>query len=163
MPQPHVIQELIAEFLKHLHVTVESIEEMRDAAHPIYLIKTPDSASLIGRGGENLQALNYLLRKLAEKRFGGEEGESAQFMVDVNGYQMKRIEELRQKAQMLAERARLFKHDVEMTPMSAYERMIIHATFSGSPDIGTVSEGQGKFRRIILKWKGDAPKNPETV
>lgn len=149
-----LVRKHLEELLKKLSVTIDALEEIDHPAHPIFLIKTPDSAVLIGNRGESLQALNYLLRKMVEQELKGESME--QFLVDVNYYQSKKIEELRQKALMLAERARLFKHDVEMSPMSAYERMIVHATFAGHPDVETQSQGEGKFRRVVIKYKGGA-------
>ena len=148
-----LVRKLLSELLSRLQITVEALEEIDHPAHPIFLIKTPDSAVLIGNRGESLQALNYLIRKMVEQALRGESME--QFLVDVNHYQTKKIEELRQKALMLAERARLFKHDVEMSPMSAYERMIVHATFANHPEVGTESQGEGKFRRVIIKYKGE--------
>ena len=59
-------------------------------------------------------------------------------------------------ARMLAQRARLFKHDVEMEPKSAYERLVIHELFSNDPEIKTESAGEGKFRHIVLKYKDAA-------
>jgi len=146
-----LVRKLLNELLEKLRVQIDTIEEIDHPAHPIFLVKTADSAVLIGNRGESLQALNYLLRKMVEQATG--EG-MEQFLIDVNHYQTKKIEELRQKALMLAERARLFKHDVEMSPMSAYERMIIHATFAGHKEVGTESQGEGKFRRVIIKYKG---------
>ena len=54
---------------------------------------------------------------------------------------------------LLAQRARLFKHDVEMGPMSAYERLVVHELFADDPEIKTESQGEGKFRHIVLKHK----------
>lgn len=156
-PNPHV-EALVRDLLGKLGISLTGIEYIPHAAHPIYALSVEESGRLIGRGGETLQALNYLARKIMEQRFGAEESEK--FILDINGYHQKHIEELRQKAVMLAERARLFKHDVEMAPMSAYERMIVHATFAESQDIATLSEGKGKFRRVVIKYKGDSPIAP---
>ena len=78
--------------------------------------------------------------------------EDTSFFIDVNDYQKKHIEDIRMKAQVLAERARYFKSSVEMDPMSSYERMIIHSEFAEVPDIKTESAGVGKDRRIIIKY-----------
>jgi spoIIIJ-associated protein len=84
-----------------------------------------------------------------EKKFGGD---ATSFMVDINGYQKKHIDDIRVKANILAERARYFKSAVEMDPMSSYERMIVHSEFASVPDIATESSGTGRDRRIILKY-----------
>jgi spoIIIJ-associated protein len=109
-----------------------------------------DSKRLIGPHGEHLRSLNTLLRRLVETKHGEE---AANFLVDVNGYYEAKIESVRANARMLAQRARLFKHDVEMSPMSPYERLVIHELFAEDPEIKTESQGEGKFRHIVLKYK----------
>ncbi|MDE2071366.1 MAG: hypothetical protein KGI70_01365 [Patescibacteria group bacterium] len=112
-------------------------------------VSTTSAERLIGAGGEALRALNLLARKLVELKHGEE---AANFIVDINGYQEKKLEVLRQSARMLAQRARLFKHEVEMPPQSAYERLVVHELFAEDPEIATESRGEGKFRHIVLKY-----------
>lgn len=111
-----------------------------------------DSKNLIGPRGEHLQALNAIARRLVEQR----NAESANFLIDVNGYHEERLKRLREGALMLAQRARLFKHEVEMDPMSSYERLVVHELFAEDPEITTESRGEGKTRHIVLKYKGAA-------
>lgn len=124
-----------------------SIDEKTSS--PRFVIATPDSSILIGEHGARLLALNHLVKRIVEKKFPGERHS---FMVDVNDYQKKQVEEIRTKAHMLAERARFFKSSVEMDPMSSYERMIVHAEFTMVPDIVTESSGFGKDRHLVLKY-----------
>jgi spoIIIJ-associated protein len=116
---------------------------------PRFVIATPDSSILIGEHGARLLAINHLMKRIVEKKFPGEHHS---FMVDVNDYQKKQVEDIRTKAHMLAERARYFKSSVEMDPMSSYERMIVHAEFTMTPDIMTESSGFGKERHLVLKY-----------
>jgi spoIIIJ-associated protein len=150
------LKKLIEEFLNKLTVKFESIEVQSGDVHPIFLIKSNDSGVLIGSNGENLRALNYLIKKMAEKNFPAPESqERMRFLLDVNGYHSRKIEELKNQAKILAERAKMFKSNVEMNPMNAYERMIIHATFSNDGEIETESEGFGKSRRVVLKYRAN--------
>jgi spoIIIJ-associated protein len=142
-------KELIREFVSQLGITIDEIEEVTLAAHRLWNIRTPDSKRLIGPQGEHLRALNYLLRRMAERQDTLDE----RVMVDVNGYQLGRIRELEQKARLLADRVRTFRSSAELTPMNAYERMIIHAMFSEDPEVTTESEGFGKTRHVILKYR----------
>jgi spoIIIJ-associated protein len=145
------IKNLVLELTKLLLVEVESVELVTVGDHKIFNVRTPDSKRLIGPQGDHLRALNYVVRRLAEKTHGDTEHH---FMVDVNGYQLSRIRDLEQKARLLADRVRTFRSSAEMTPMTAYERMIIHSLFSNDPDITTESDGTGKMRHIILRYKG---------
>lgn len=114
-----------------------------------FVVITPESSILIGEEGARILALNHLMKRIVEKKFPGEK---ISFMIDVNDYQKKHIEDIRTKAHMLAERARYFKSSVEMDPMSSYERMIVHAEFTMSPDMTTSSLGIGKERHVVLKY-----------
>lgn len=113
------------------------------------IVVTPESSLLIGEHGARLLALNHLLKRMMEKSFPTD---LPPFFVDVNDYQKKRVDDIRAKAHMLAERARYFKSTVEMDPMSSYERMIVHSEFADTKDIQTESFGVGKERRVIIKY-----------
>ena len=78
------------------------------------------------------------------------------FTIDVNNYQEKKNEDIKNKATMMAERARFFKNNVEMIPMNPYERMIVHSLFTASEDIETESTGKGRERRVVIKYTGEA-------
>jgi predicted RNA-binding protein Jag len=151
-PPETAIIEMLTTLLTHLKVKVETVSvEIDDATGTRrFIIATPDSAILIGERGERLLALNHIAKRIAEKLV---KDENYSFIVDVNDYQKKRIDDIRTKAHMLAERARYFKSSVEMDPMSSYERMIVHAEFTNTSDITTESTGQGKDRRVILRYK----------
>jgi spoIIIJ-associated protein len=106
--------------------------------------------SLVGADGEVLRALNTVARRLVEAKAGAE---AASFLIDVNDFHERQLEHVREQARMLAQRARLFKHDVELPPQSSYERLVVHELFAEDPEIETKSAGEGKFRHIVLKYK----------
>lgn len=143
-------KEIINFFLKQLTVEFEEIEIIENNTHPIVFIKTKDSGLLIGNNGEGLRALNHIIKKIITKRLPED---NSKFLLDINGYHSQKIETLKTKALMLAERAKTFKSDIEMSPINAYERMIVHSMFPDDNQIKTVSEGEGKTRRIIFKYK----------
>lgn len=133
--------------VSYTDVSVTVDEKM---SSPRFVISTTESSTLIGEQGANLLALNHLMKRIVERKFPGE---PHSFMLDVNDFQKKHMEEIRANAHMLAERARYFKSSVEMDPMSSYERMIVHAEFTDTPDIVTESSGYGKDRHLVLKYK----------
>lgn len=143
-----VLQKLTETCLQKLGVVFESV--LVTVGHrTIVAITSADATLLVGPEGEHLRALNLLLRKQVEHQHGLE---SASFLIDVNGYHEEQMEKVRQTARMLAQRARLFKRDVELEPMTAYERLVIHELFAEDPDIKTESAGEGKFRHIVLRY-----------
>ena len=88
---------------------------------------------------------------MAENKLKKDNLEDLPFLLDVNDYQMKRIEELRNVARMSAQRVIFFKKELEMEPMSAYDRRIIHSVLGSYPDIKTESVGDGFDRRVVIK------------
>lgn len=150
-----IVSNMSAEMLKTktekllTFLGIEASVTVKDGHRTVVAITSQDSKVLIGPNGEHLHALNLLLHKIVEKEFGEE---SKNFLVDVNEYHESKMERVRHDARMLAQRARLFKHDVELEPMSAYERLVIHELFAEDPEIKTESAGEGKFRHIVLKY-----------
>ncbi len=144
-----VLKEL-EHLLKALGVSVTSIEAKSATKGLTFAIQSPDSALLIGNQGETLDALTYILRRIIDNKFTDDA--AREVSLDVNGYKEAQAERLKGVARMLAERAKMFKHDVEMEPMSSYERLIIHSAFENDPNIKTESYGEGKFRRVVIKY-----------
>ena len=146
------LQRLIESFLQNLGVSYTRIDLTHEDGQAVFVIRSSDSGLLIGQNGENLRALNTLMRRIAERRLGEFPPEA--FLLDVNGYYTRKIREIKQQATLLADRARLFKSSVEMNPMNAYERMVVHALFSNNPEISTESQGEGRLRHIVISYKG---------
>lgn len=143
------LKTFVTDFLQRLNVAVTAVE-VSTGHRTLVAVVSPDSAQLIGPHGEHLKAINMLCRRLVEAAHGEE---AANFLIDVNEYHEAQMEKVRQSARMLAQRARLFKHDVELAPMSSYERLVVHELFAEDPEIKTESAGEGKFRHIVLKYK----------
>lgn len=143
------ILQTLKDITQKMGVTVDGIETADIAGHTVFTINTKDSGALIGTRGDTLSALNLLMKKVYEEKKGDE---TFRFVVDVNGYHLKHIKALENQANMLAERARTFKYDIEMSPMSGYDRMIIHASLQGSPNVYTESVGEGMTRHIVVRY-----------
>lgn len=142
------------EFISHTLRTIldtigiaYSLEHQEGAEGVWFVVRTEDSSLLIGEGGKNLIAINYLVRRIAEKNID----DAAHFFIDVNDYHKKRIEEVKDLARMHAQRVRYFKRDIEMPAMNAYERRIVHTVLQEYPDIKTESAGQGLDRHVVIK------------
>jgi len=153
MTDTQKVKKIIEEMLKIMNVPFDGVDinEGDEVSSTKFVIKTNDSAILIGTKGAHLLAFNHVVKKMAGK--GKEEdGEAIRFFVDVNNYQEKLEEELKNKAKIMCERARSFKVDIELEPMSSYERMIVHAALQNIPDIKTESKGEGRYRRVVIKY-----------
>ena len=144
------IKKIIEDIFTHTACTISKCEFSQEGKMLWCMIDTPDSRFMIGRDGETLRSLNHLVRKMTEKDIPEEEGNN--IFIDINGYQKKRFDSLKTIAHMMAERARYFKSNIEVDPMPAYERRIVHMFLEGSPDIKTESEGYGPNRRVVIKY-----------
>lgn len=113
-------------------------------------LQDSDAAVLFAQQGEPLRAFNTIAHRLVEHIH---KGEAPTFLVDVNDFYEKQLEKVRTEVRVLAQRARLFKHNVELEPMNAYERLVVHEMFAKDPEIETHSEGEGKFRHVVLKYR----------
>lgn len=141
---------LIENLIKSMNIRFDSVDitEESETGKKIFIIKTPESGLLIGEDGETFQALTHLIRRIAGKGLE----ESPDFSIDVNDYRTSMIEKLKIKAGMLANRARDMKSNIEMEPMSSYERLVIHGALSDQPNIKTESVGEGRNRRVVIKY-----------
>lgn len=106
-----------------------------------------DPGKIIGRGGRTLSALEYVTNAVVNR----EEGRGIRINVDVGGYKRRRDERLREAAFNAAARVRKSGHDVEMEPMSAAERRVVHMALAEEPDVITESSGEGPGRRVVVK------------
>ena len=142
------VMTILKALLQRAGFPAHTVETETVAGQVVFQIKTEDPKPFIGPRGETLQSIDYLVKKMAEKSGLTD----THFLVDVDGYRTKKIEDLEQKALMMAGRAQSFKYDVELTPMSAYERLIVHFALSEVPNIKTESRGEGRDRRVVIKY-----------
>ncbi len=112
-------------------------------------IRTDDSGVLIGRRGETLAALQFVVNLIAGRRLQGEAGVS----LDVEGYRHRHYESLHNMALRVAERVSATGRPVALEPMPARERRVIHLALAERPDVMTQSVGEGDARRVEVRPK----------
>lgn len=147
-------EKILNEFLHQMRAQVSGIEKQTVAGQTVFSVQTDDAAALIGQHGDTIYAIDTLVKKLVEHAAKGTETETEEplFLVDVGGYRTQKLKEIETKALMMADRARSFQYDVELSPMSAYERLIVHTVLGGQPNIKTESQGEGRNRRVVIKY-----------
>lgn len=159
-----IVEGTLKELLGAAGLAYTDISRSEVAGQVIFAIQADDARALIGTHGDTVHALDLLVKKIVERRLpvtvreGEEKEEEAEgkselyFLIDVNDYRVKQIKDLQQKALMMAERARSFQYDVELSPMTAYERLIIHTTLQNEPNVKTESQGEGRSRRVVIRY-----------
>jgi spoIIIJ-associated protein len=110
-------------------------------------VKTDDSGRLIGRQGQTLSDLQYITNRLLFQQ----DPSAPKIMVDVSGYRAQAREALVKKAKEAAEKVRRWGDVVELEPLSAFDRRIIHQALKDDPTIETHSvEVEGTEKKAIL-------------
>jgi len=117
-------------------------------------IQTADTDLIIGRKGQVVDALQHLVTKVVYRERAGERGKP--LVVDAGGYRDKHIEWLKQLATRMGEKARETGTIVELSPMSAHDRRIVHMTIAEIPGLSSRSEGEGDDRHVLVV-PGEAP------
>lgn len=141
--QPKATLEKILQLLG-FDVTVEE-QPLEDGS--LLEVKTEDSGRLIGRQGQTLSDLQYITNRLLFQQ----DPASPKVLVDVGGYRSQAREALVKKAKEAAEKVRRWGDVVELEPLSAFDRRIVHNAIKDDPDIETHSvEVEGTDKKVIL-------------
>lgn len=139
-------KETLEQLLNHMGYQVQ-IEERQDEEGLLLDVKTDDSSRLIGRQGQTLADLQYLLNRLLFQA----DNTAPKVTVDVGGYRTQAREELVQRAKEGAEKVRKWGDVVELEPMNAFERRIVHNALRDDPGVETHSvEVEGTSKKAIL-------------
>ena len=112
-------------------------------------IKGEDLGILIGRRGQTLASLQYLVRIIVSYKIQ----EWLPIVIDVDGYKERRYQALQDLAARMAEQVKTRKMPFSMEPMPAYERRIIHLTLADNPYVATQSVGVGDTRKVVIVLK----------
>ncbi len=124
-----------------------TVEEHRMEEGLLLDVKTDDSGRLIGRQGQTLSDLQYITNRLLFQQ----DPSAPKVMVDVSGYRAQAREALVKKAKEAAEKVRRWGDVVELEPLSAFDRRIIHQALKDDPNIETHSvEVEGTEKKAIL-------------
>jgi spoIIIJ-associated protein len=115
-----------------------------------------DLGALIGRGGENLVALQQLVSAITSKRVG----RSVHVAIDIEGYRHRREEQLRELAGRVAARVRATGTAVTLEPMLAYERRVVHLAIQGQAGLRTESVGIEPNRRVVISSTAPGARGP---
>ncbi|MFC2024890.1 RNA-binding cell elongation regulator Jag/EloR [Chloroflexota bacterium] len=123
------------------------VEEVEEATASVVLnINGGDMGVLIGRRGQTLSCLQYIVRLIV----GHQTKDWVPIIIDVGGYKQRRYQALQTFAQQMVEQVQAKGESFTLEPMSAYERRIIHLALVDHPDVTTESTGQGEARRVVI-------------
>ncbi|MBI3248156.1 MAG: Jag N-terminal domain-containing protein [Deltaproteobacteria bacterium] len=137
--------EILQEILRHMGAQASVVLDQQ-ANEAVLTLTGKDSATLIGRNGHILDALEYLLNRIVTRS----EESDAHLTLDAEGYRERLRRNLENLALRLGERAKRRKRPVALSPLSPRDRRVIHLALEGDPLISTQSVGRGYFRRLYI-------------
>ncbi len=115
----------------------------------VYLdIRGDRSGLLIGKKGQTLEALQFIVNRIVNK--SGEFEQKVDVIVDTENYRERKRESLREIALKISEKAKKTHKPVPLEPMPSSERRIIHLILADDKDVYTKSYGEGPMRRLIV-------------
>ncbi len=142
-----VTGEVLGYLIASMNVEVEAyvLDELRDGSI-VFEIEGADAGLLIGRRGETLRDVQFIVRMLVNRQLK----QRAKIIIDVESYQQRRTQKLHSIAENAARSASRGRAR-SLDPMTAEERRIVHMALSDNPSVVTESEGQGAERHVVVK------------
>ena len=130
----------------------EPVVGVDEGTAPVVLdIEGDDLGILIGRRGQTLSCLQYIVRLIV----GHQLNIWVPVIIDVEGYKQRRYEALQALALHMAEQVKARGTPFTLEPMSPFERRIIHLALAENPNVTTQSVGEGEARKVVIIPKND--------
>jgi len=144
-----ILEQVLAKMQEPATVTVTQEEDRINL-----LIETSDAGLLIGKQGQTLDALQYLVTKMLAKQTR----KKVRIAIDVEAYRARHNEALALLAQKYGEKVKRSGRPITLNPMNPYDRRIVHMALQGDKDLKTISRGEGLYKKVVIS----AVKNKET-
>ncbi|WP_068675956.1 RNA-binding cell elongation regulator Jag/EloR [Oceanobacillus sp. Castelsardo] len=147
LPSPiEEAENYIKQWTTNMNLDVD-IHTTVDGKHVTFELNGENIAIIIGKRGQTLNALQYLVRLVINKH------SKIYYTVtlDAEGYRERRRETLESLASRTANKVIRTKSKVALEPMPAFERKIIHSVLQNIPEVSTYSDGQEPHRHIVIK------------
>lgn len=150
---PQNPKEILDTMLGYLGFVCD-IKEFETPNGKVYQIYTPERDRLIGRHGETLEDIQFLLNRILQTA----DREAPRAHVDIEHYREMREDGLVLKVKQLAEMVRKTGRPYHLDPMNAYDRRIVHNVFKDDPEIMSFSpQDDSRIKRITLQKRTASP------
>jgi spoIIIJ-associated protein len=153
--EEQIAKEIVRELLTQMGIEAEVVAVDNPSTMPldaedpptIFIdVLGPDLGMLIGRRGDHLSQLQYLVNLIANRRLET----WTRVVIDVEGYRTRREESLVGLAERIGRQVSRSRRPIVLEPMPPNERRIVHLTLRGNPDVSTESSGEGNMRRVTV-------------
>lgn len=155
------MEEKVSEILENILglLGLEGSFEVEEKEDGVFVsIDAADPGILIGRGGETLASLQLIINLIASRQMPGEN--LKRIIVDVSAWRKSKEDELAGRAAEWAEKVIETKEPMELIPMPAWQRRIVHLAIEQTPGVKSESIGEEPERRLVIR-PDDGNKAPE--
>ena len=149
-------KDLLDTMLGYLGFVLQIEETKNEGGNLVLQIYTEESRRLIGRDGETLEAIQFLLNRLLQAK----DKDAEKVIVDCEHYRSMREDRIVQRVRELAERVRITGRSLQLEPMNSYERRLVHNAFKDDPDVATWSPSDSARIKQITLVKRQPKKEP---
>jgi len=130
-------------------VDPDGIISIKEEGTELYVdIKGSDMGVLIGKKGQTLEALQYLMNVIMHRQF---ENFNGRVIIDIEGYRERRRKYISDMATKSARKAVKIKKEVVLEPMSGQDRRLVHLSLKDDPYVETYSSGDEPYRKVVIK------------
>ncbi|OUM96282.1 MAG: DNA-binding protein [Paenibacillaceae bacterium ZCTH02-B3] len=150
MPDPvEEARHLLEDVLAAMNVKADVVQSEDEDGNVVFKLSGGDMGMVIGRRGQTLDALQYLLNVVANRH----SKEHIRVLLDAENFRERRREALERLADRLAARVAKNRREILLEPMTPQERRIIHTRLSNHPKVRTFSKGDEPNRRVVIAPK----------
>jgi spoIIIJ-associated protein len=154
--EERIAKEIVRELLEYMGIDADVVAVDNPSTMPLDAADPPtifvdilgqDLGMLIGRRGDHLSQLQYLVNLIANRRLDT----WTRVVLDVEGYRTRREESLIGLAERVGRQVARSRRPIVLEPMPPNERRIVHLTLRSNPDVTTESSGEGSMRRVTVQ------------
>jgi spoIIIJ-associated protein len=140
------VTEMVTEIMKRMGISAHVTTHLDEDIHRVEIETAGSDGLLIGKKGESLDDFGHLLRRMVGKQLK----RSVRMDIDVGGYKKRRGGALTTKALSLAARVKSTGKEMQMEPLSAAERRVVHLALADDPQVKTHTVGDGDLRNVVI-------------
>lgn len=138
-------QEILEQLLQRMQESA-TVTAQQEGDRINLRIETGDAGLLIGKQGQTLDALQYLVTKILARKTRGK----VRISIDVEAYRARHNQALAHLALKYGEKVKRSGKPITLNPMNPYDRRIVHLALQGDKDLKTVSRGEGLYKKVVI-------------
>lgn len=141
------IEEFIRTITGYMQIPCEMTVATEAGSVRVALQTSEDGRLLIGKNGQNLKALEHVVRMVSMRN----NPDQRSVVVDVNNYRAEQTQQLIESVRAAAERVQQTRRSEALEPMSSYQRRVVHTELASYSGLSSESVGQDPHRRVVIK------------